>query len=220
MTTENKKILIVEDNVAEAIYAQAEVAKAGFRDFTVSTNLESALYELGNKNYDFVLSDLFFPSGNNDNTRYIEKFLPVYESYKDRRFEKINESGPISYAVKACCEALKITPEEYLKLLPTMTDIPMVITAVRDVVKGVKNSERYEQFLTMEDKIRTGTNMPLGIIVCEKTREKNIPTRIITSTYHHDDAFEPVKNLIQVPYYDTLIEGRKNWKSGIKSLLK
>ena len=33
----NNKILVIEDNVAEAIYAQAELARAGYREFSVTT---------------------------------------------------------------------------------------------------------------------------------------------------------------------------------------
>ena len=39
----DKKILIIEDDIAEAIYAQAEVARAGSRNFRAVTTLSEGL---------------------------------------------------------------------------------------------------------------------------------------------------------------------------------
>ena len=97
---------------------------------------------------------------------------------------------------------------------------PLVLKAARDSLVVVENSENYVRFLGIEEGIRNGTNLPLGIIASEKANELGIPSAIVTSTHHHDDAFEPVRDLIMVPYTDTLVDGRKNWKGGIELLLR
>ncbi|MCA9458979.1 MAG: hypothetical protein KC550_00355 [Nanoarchaeota archaeon] len=55
-------------------------------------------------------------------------------------------------------------------------------------------------------------------------KQYEIPTVFVTSTYHHDIAFEPIRNKFDFPYVDTLVDDnhggkRKNWKKGIEILL-
>ena len=223
MTYENKKILIVEDNIAEAIYAQSDVARAGFRDISVSQNLESALNVLEREKYDYILSDLFFPIGNTNKDKYISEIVPLYETYADRRFTKITDEDNV---IKRTCEHIAksfgITVEEYLeKLLPTMINIPKVISAAKDAVYGRRDYEKYLKFQKTIAKVKDGSMFPSGLYVVEKATELEIPIIIVTSTYHHDAAFEAIRDKVNAPYIDTLEEdGRKNWSKGIEKLLK
>jgi hypothetical protein len=215
----DKKILIIEDNIAEAIYAQAELAKAGIKDFKAVTTLSEGLESM--TKYDALLSDLFFPVGNESTEKYIQRFLPVYEGYKQRKFPKISGDNVILKAIESCAKVLEITPKEYVEDFLVKTNSPRsMIDAANDALAKVKNSEKYEKFLKIEEEIRNGTNLPLGIIASERASELGIPCAIVTSTYHHDDAFEAVNNLIKVPYSDRLVEGKKDWKGGIELLLK
>ena len=212
----DKKVLIIEDNTAEAIYAQVELAKAGFRDFRAVTTLSEGLDAM--PQYNGVLSDLFFPSGDLPTEPYIQRFLPFYQTYSKRRFPK-KEQDSVLRAVQQCAETFGVTPQEYVEMfMAKMNTHPAVLKAARDSVAGVQDSEQYAKFLETEKGIRNGTYLPLGIVATERARELNIPSAIVTSTYHHDDAFEAVRDLVKVSYKDTLVDGRKNWKGGIDLL--
>jgi len=214
-----KKILVIEDNVAEAIYAQAELANAGFRDFRAVITLSEGLDVM--PTYDAVLSDLFFPAGGESTEKYSQRFLPLYEEYKQKRFPELRQDNVVLRAVQACAEVFGVTPQEYINDYMSKMNTPkQVLKAARDSLAGVTDSERYEKFLKIEKGIRDGTALPLGIIASERAKELNIPSVIVTSTYHHDDAFEPVRDLIQVPYRDTLVNDRKDWTGGIELLLR
>jgi hypothetical protein len=212
------KILIIEDNIAEAGYAQTELVKAGFKYFKAVTNLSEGLKAM--PKYDAVLSDLFFPVGNVSAEQYSQRFLPLYDQFKQRRFEKM-EDNKMLHTILDKAKEVGVTPQEYVENIMTKKEFPpIVLNLARDALIGVRDHERYELFLKIEDEIRTGTNLPLGIIASERATELGIPLVIVTSTWHHNDAFEPVRDLIKVPYCDNLIDGTKNWKGAIKLLLK
>jgi hypothetical protein len=211
------QLLIVEDRIEEAIYAQGEAAKAGYTELLVATDLETALKYLPSA--DRVATDLFFPAGNVSTTDFSKRILPLYEDFKRSRFSKQEGSQVVLRAVCACAEMFGITPKEYVEIyMPKFNTIPSVLRAARDAVAGINDSVRYNQFLTIEEDIRAGRNLPLGIIVAEEAKEKGLPTIIVTSTNHHDHAFEPVRNLITVSYLDNLVEGRKNWEGAMNYL--
>lgn len=216
----DKKILIIEDNVAEAIYAQAELAKGGFRNFRAVTTLSDGLNAM--PEYNAVLSDLFFPAGDEPTERYSQRFLPLYEQHKQTRFPKLKgDDFVVLRAVQAVADVFGVTPQEYVNnVMPRMNTPPYVLKAARDSLVGVTDSEKYERFLKIEEGIRNGTALPLGIIASERAKELGIPFVIVTSTHHHDDAFEAVRDLIKVPYRDTLVNDRKDWSGGIELLLR
>lgn len=213
-----EKILVIEDNVAEAINAQTELARAGFREFTAVQTLSEGLEQI--QRYNGVLSDLFFPAGNTPTKQYSERFLPLYEAYKERRFKEIKD-GPIKKAVEQVSGIFGVTPKEYEeKIAPLFNHPPAMKKAIRDALAGREDSERYEKFSEIEKAIRDGTNLPLGIIACEAASQYRIPAVIVTSTSHHHDSFEPVRSLIHVAYRDALIEGKKDWKGGVEILIQ
>lgn len=213
------KVLVIEDNQNEALFARMQLSSAGFKVFKVVSNLSYALEEL--PNYDLVLSDLFFPAGEIDATPYISRFLPHYESFKQRRFKDIAGDNIVLKAVHAAAELVGATPEEYVNnWMPRMNSPPKLMTVAKDALKGKEDSQRYEEYLLIESAVREGTKLPLGIVASERAQELGKKVVIVTSTYHHDDSFEAVNNLIKVGYVDTLVDGKKNWKGGIELLLK
>src|SRR3989338_5239944 len=215
-----KKILVIEDNTAEAIYAQAELAKAVFTDFQAVTTLSEGLEAM--PGYEALLTDLFFPAGNLPVEPYSQRFLPIYQAYGERRF-KTKGHDVVLRAVKQCADVFGVTPQEYVedfmaKVGGALSTPPVVLKAARASLTGVEEPERYAKFLETKERIRNGTYLPLGIVATERARELGIPSVIVTSTYHHDDAFEAVRDLVKVPYRDSLVDGRKDW-NGVITLL-
>ena len=214
-----EKILIIEDNAAESACAQSELEKAGFKEVKTVTNLSDGLETMSQ--YSAVLSDLFFPAGNTPTEQYSQRFLPSYEQFKQRRFPKIDKDNPILRAIDVCAKIFGMTPQEYVENVVAKLNTPeLVLKMVRDALAGVENSEKYAKFLEIEEGIRNGTNLPLGIIACERAAELGMPAIIVTSTYHHSDAFEPISGLIKVSYCDRLVDERKDWKGGIELLVR
>jgi len=215
-----KKILVIEDNTAEAIYAQAELARAGFTDFQAVTTLSEGLEAM--PGYEALLTDLFFHAGCLPTEPYTQRFLPIYHAYGERRF-KTKGRDVVLRAVKQCAETFGVTPHEYVedfmaKVGGHLSTPSNVLKAARASLTGVEEPERYTKFLEIEAGVRNGTYLPLGVIATERARELGIPSVIVTSTYHHDDAFEAVRDLVKVPYRDSLVDGRKDWKGGITLL--
>lgn len=215
---ENKKLLIVEDNVSEAILAQGDAIQAGVTDLVVATNLSDALSYLPKAG--MVVTDLFFPAGSAQTDQYIQRFLPMYESFKASRFKKIDTDNIVYRAVEQVAKLFDVTPQKYVEEIMTLMKTPKSIqNAARDALAGVEDSEKYVEFQKIEEDIRSGRKLPLGIIVAEQAIERGLPSVIVTSTYHHSNEFEPIRNIVPVRYFDTLIEGRKNWQEGIEALL-
>ena len=215
----DQKLLIIEDNVAEAIYAQAEAAKAGFKDFVAVTNLADAQRYLPEAQ--LVASDLFFGAGNTQVTGFSERIAPLYQKFKETRFQKTKGLDVVLRAVEGCAETFGVTPQVYVEeFMAKVHTIPSVLKSARDALAGVNDSQKYREFLKIEQDIKEGRNLPLGIIVTEQAKEKGLSSVIVTSTNHHDLAFEPVRGLITVPYFDTLTAGRKNWQGAMDYFLR
>jgi len=214
------KLLIIEDNTAEAIWAQHDAIKAGIRDFFVATNLSDALKYL--PQVDAVVSDLFFPAGSTATDQYIQRFLPYYESFKEDTFTKIGKDDPIYLVMEEASSLLGITPQRYVEEIMASRNLcELIMDSARSAVYGIRKYSKYLEFQKIEENIRSGRNLPLGIIVAEQAKERDLASVIVTSTHHHSDQFAPVKGLISsVPYFDTSVEGRKNWKAGIDTLLR
>lgn len=219
----NKKILIIEDKTEELIYAQAEAAKSGYRNIAHATNLDQALPQI--EHADEILTDLFIPTQMHKE-KYITEFLPAYESYRQERFKEEQGASVVRAAVLAWSELFgKETVEQGLEMFETYTknfdekgNPNSVLKAARDAVHGVRDYDRYKEFFEMEKNVRSGEQLPLGIIVAREAQKYGIPSVIVTSTYHHDDAFEAVREQITVPYVDTLVDGKKDWASGLEML--
>jgi len=220
------QILIIEDKPEELIYAQHDVAKAGFTDIVYASSLHDARALIPSAG--MILTDLFFPAGEST-TAYVQRFLPAYEQYKIQRFREEKGSEVVRLALTAWAELFgeePPTPEKGLEYFEQYTNNfdeqgrpNRILKAARDAVHGRNDYDRYQKFLDIETRIRDGTELPLGIIVAEEAKNYGIPTVIVTSTYHHDDVFEAVRGQITVPYVDTLQEGRKSWGAGLQKIL-
>lgn len=212
-----KSILIIEDNKDEAAYALDVVKNAGFSEVHVIDTLSRAVKAI--PCYDGVLTDLFFPLGDSIDEEYIQRFLPHYEEFRKKTFTKLEGLNPVKKALETVALTFGTSPREYVENVMSKLNTPRnVLKAAQDTIAGINDTERYEKFLKIEEGIREGTNLPLGIVASEIAHKVSRPCVIVTSTYHHDDAFEPISSLINVPYKDTLVDGRKNWSGGIESL--
>lgn len=210
------KLLVIEDNVAETIHVQTELERAGISDYKTIATLSEGLELM--PEYNLVLSDLFFPAGDVSIEEYSQRFMPLYEEFKQRKF--MTNKTVLKKAIEQCARTFDVTPHDYIEKYMTKVNTPKrVMESAREALAGIKDPEGYEKFKKIEAGIRDGTNLPLGIIATERATELGIPSVIVTSTYHHDHSFEPVRNLISVPYCDTLVDGKKNWESGIEQLL-
>ncbi|MBU2576689.1 MAG: hypothetical protein KKF50_03125 [Nanoarchaeota archaeon] len=213
----NKKILVVEDNLEEAKFALEQIKKFNLEG-RLAQDFDSAIQELNN-HPDYVLSDLFFPAGRNINqSHYIERVLPLYENYLSK-FQK-KDKGVLSQAIENVSKVFQTTPEKYVEeILPSLNNPKEVVEMSRDAVYGIENYSKYKRLVEFIEEIKQGKNLPYGYFLAEETKGMNIPTRIITSTNHHDITFEPIRNILKAPYYDNLIEGNKNWQGALQNVL-
>jgi hypothetical protein len=225
MSEQKLELLIVEDNVAEAIYAQLEAIKLGLKGVMAVTDLQSALRKMEERPQ-MIVSDLFFPGVGVDRTGYIPRLLPQYEKMEKRDGEiseaEKQQHDPVKAAVEQCANLFGMTPEEYVEEVIAKYDpIDMVVKAARNSVYNMRDHERYQKAHDAKLKMLSGENFPSGIFVVERAKELEIPVRIVTSTNHHDIAFETIRELVTGRYYDTLdADGRKQWSAAIKDLLE
>ena len=212
----NKKILIVEDNIEEAKSA-LEQAKKFNLEGVLAQDFGSAIQEL-NKNPNYVLSDLFFPSGNIEQSEYIQRILPMYENYLSK-FQK-QERGVLYKAIENVSKTFQTTPEKYVEeILPSLGNPPEIIEKSKDAVYGIENYSKYLRLANFIEDIKQGKGLPYGYFLAEEIQKRDIPSMIITSTNHHDITFEPIRNNLKIPYLDNLVDGKKNWKQGMEVVL-
>lgn len=223
---ENKyELLIVEDRVDEAIYAQRDAFVNGFRDMRIASNLEDALnlMQLGPK---YIVSDLFYSLGNLEKEVYVSRLLPIYEDYesKYKRLIENKEDNVLYKVIHQMAEVFDVSPEKYVReIIPSMDGggdslMTKLTVPCMDILKGVENYFRWEKYQKVKDDIISGENMPCGIFLVEEAKKRDIPIQIVTSTNHHDSAFEPISRLINTKYHDYLVDGRKNWDAAYKSI--
>ena len=216
--TNEIKLLIVEDNVAESINAQTEAFSLGFREVSTATNLSEAQRYL--PQVQAVASDLFFPAGEVSTDQYVQRFSLIYEAFKKRRFTPIEKDNIVLRALEHNAEIFGVTPKRYVEEIMVNLNSPQsLIKDARDAIAGINDSEKYEQFLKIEQDVRAGKNLPLGIIVAEQATASGLECVIVTSTHHHDLAFEPIKNLLRGPYVDILRGDQKRWDLGFAQLV-
>lgn len=215
--TTDYRVLLIEDNASESIYAQAELAKAGYRNFATADTLTAAKELI--PRYDAVLSDLFFPIGIEDPKPIVGRFLPLYESYAQRRFSEEKGLGIVRRAVEGCAEVFGVDPQQYVDEFMTKMNTPAsVLKAAKDSLAGRVDSERYETFQKNLENVKSGEMLPSGIIATEYAKSLGKPGVIVTSTYHHDDMYEGIASELPVPTFDRMIDGHKDWSVGVKRL--
>ena len=222
---ETKNVLVIEDNIAQGIYAQTALAKNGYRQFSVATNLAQALELIPQA--DYILSDLFFPAGSTDIQIHSSRFISLYEKRAQERYPVTDGAILVRKAIGAWAELFdKATLEEGLEMFEQHTNNydaegkpNSVLRAARDAVRGRTDIDKYEVFMEKVTAMKEGNHdLPLGIIATEYATQLRKPAVIVTSTYHHDDLFEAVATQLKVPYVDTMVRESKDWDAGISRL--
>lgn len=215
---ENKKtIMIVEDTLAEQEFALKCAQERGLVA-TLKSDFSSALNGLED-NPDFVLSDLFFPVGNVNSANYVRRILPLYENYLNR-FEKYM-SGVLVETIVHLAKMTGFTKEQFFEDFISAINKPSPeLEMYRDATYGIKNFKKYQNLQKIIENIKQGENIPYGFFLAEELKNKNIPSAIITSINHHDVAFEPLRDSLVIPYFDSLIDGKKDWNRALDYVLK
>jgi CheY-like chemotaxis protein len=210
-------LLIVEDRVDESINARLAAARAGFSSYKAVASADEALEAIA-QGPKYVLTDLFLPAGSN-REQYAQELLPHYESFGESRFPLLGEDTPVRQAVLQCAKVFGVAPEVYVNdWMSAMSTPPLVLQMAQDAVAQRTDSARYARFQQFVAQVRTGEQLPSGIYVARAAQAAGIPCVVVTSTNHHDDAFEAVRSLVTVPYVDNLVDGKKDWDAGIATL--
>lgn len=210
------KLLIVEDKVDEAIWAQHDAVKAGFREIVVATTLEQAQRYL--PEVQRVATDLFFSLGNVDPARYIAEVLPLYENYL-KSFRKI-PNNPVALAINQITTRPEgMSKEQFFeeKLKPFFFKDwkPAALESARDGYFEIEHYAKYSKLEKHIAKVKEGRGLPSGVFIAREAKRLGMPAYVVTSTNHHDHTFEPIRSLISTPYVDNLVGGRKNWAAAM-----
>jgi len=206
----DKRLLIVEDNVSEAIYAQTAAAAQGFRDIVVATNLEEAYKYL--PQVGAVATDLFFPNGSINVDAYVKRLLPLYVAHAQQQRKLPSGHPTILRAIENTSRVFGMTPEQYTENMASRNG--------ECVAKSARASlPSYAQKFDIKQFLGTEPNLPVGILVTEEAMKHGIPSVIVTSGGGHDGLLQPIRSIVQVPYVTFLVEGHKDWKRGIEMLV-
>ena len=104
-----------------------------------------------------------------------------------------------------------------------LVNLPRSENRLLSLVLGGKETKEkmlqgHRNMLEVIEDVKAGKNLPLGYFVRKEAKSRKIPSVTVTSTYHHDLAFEPLRFQLE-PYVDNLVEGKKDWKKGFEDLL-
>jgi CheY-like chemotaxis protein len=206
-------ILIVEDKPEELNVAR-EIAKVKGIDTRVAINFKSALEELKFPGLKAVASDLFFPAGDIDQGSYISQILPSYESYLNS-FRKITDGPLIKTLNFVFAERGNMTKEQFFEEIMTKTFLKdwdeEGKRQVADAYFGIEFYHNYSKLQKHIEEIKQGRGMPYGIFLTKEAGKLQLPAYVVTSTNHHDVAFQPVRKLLTTDYRDDLVDGHKDW---------
>jgi hypothetical protein len=216
-----KNMLIIEDRVEEQEFARQTAASLGI-EARIAGDFETALRELREKTPRAIASDLFFPSGNINQEPYIQQVIPIYESHL-KTFKPITE-GPLVEVLKYIFGGNKDKSKEEVwnqLIKPYFLNgwAEDAIEEVKDAHFGIEYYSKYEKLQKQIEAMKQGKEIPYGIFVRQEARKLGIPCHIVTSTNHHDVAFEPIRDKIG-DYSDWVNEaGHKDWGSAFQYLL-
>jgi|GEM_PF-6866354 CheY-like chemotaxis protein len=211
MSTE---LLIVEDNAVERAFALKTAEAAGINALAVE-NLSQALAAIEEHKPEAILTDLFFEAGGENVETFKDEVLQLVVGY-EAEYKEQNKPGPLIKAIDVV-NGSGLSREEFVEKAPlpmfqegaTKAEIQRVL---RDFSEAQKNIASLGGII---DKTKNGQGLPLGILVRRLAEERNIPVCIVTSVYHHDIAFNPIRGIIGSHYVDTLVDGHKNWRRGL-----
>lgn len=213
------KILIVEDQPEEQGVARQTADSLGI-ETRFAGDFETALREIRSGWPKAIASDLFFPSGNIDQQPYLQQVLPIYEGYL-KTFKPKTE-GPLVMALEYVFGENKDRTKEEMwnefiepVFLKNWEDYGK--EEVKDAYFGIEFYSRYEKLQKQIEAMKQGREIPYGIFVRKEAEKLKMPCYIVTSTNHHDVAFEPIRDKIG-SYTDYIVEGHKNWERGLRDL--
>lgn len=214
-----EKIIFVEDN-QEHINDLTTIFGNDIRLAQTFKEFESEL-ELGN--VEAILSDLYFPLGYAKDTTIYQihknEILDILNEYIDSISKKDTQS-PIYKVIKLLTnEGVGTNLIETVNNLEKMdTGLSKMYEYVREVI-GVTNENMKKYLALKEDFENDNKLLPEGLFVSKIAKERNIPSVIVTSSYHHDTDFQPFTNYVG-RYFDTLKNGRKMWKEAYDRLFQ
>lgn len=214
----NKHLLIIEDRIGEANVAQ-ETAKSLGIEIRLATDVGSALEEIKLRPA-AIASDLFFPAGNINQEPYIAQVLQIYENYLKTFRPKTD--GPLTRVLQFIFpDQGNLNKEQFFEDVIKkyfLKDNPEhIVELTRDAYFGIENYSKYNRLQKQIKEVKEGRSMPYGIFATEEARKLNIPIHIVTSTNHHDIAFEPIRSRIG-KYTDNLVDGYKDWLAAFNQL--
>ncbi len=209
----NKKLLIVEDKPKEQANAINAAQRNGFNDIVTASTLEEALQYI--PNVQAVATDLFFPAGNVNTEDYVKRILPCYVS-REQQSGKLPKGSPVVLkALEKTAALFEMTPEQYVE---------NVVAKIKDNEGFTLNMARaslpgYEQKFDIKQFLKDEENLPIGILVTEEAQKYGIPSVIVTSGGGHGGLLQPIMSLVKVPYETYVVNGQKDWNSGLAKLL-
>jgi hypothetical protein len=214
----NKHLLIIEDKLEEANVAQENAKSLGI-ETRLAQDFSSALDEIKLRPA-AIASDLFFPAGNINQESYINQVLPIYENYL-KTFRPLTDGPLVKVLQFIFPDQGNLTKEQFFEDVIKkyfLKDYPEhMVEVTRDAYFGIENYTRYSKLQEHIGKIKQGIDMPYGLFATEEARKLNIPLHIVTSTNHHDIAFQPLRDKLG-NYTDNLVDGHKNWASTFNQL--
>jgi len=222
-----KKLLIVEDKQTELDTAIEEAQEVGITKIVTATNLEEALRYIPNISH--VASDLFIPAGNLSVESYVQELTPKYIESKERMYPSLNmEEFDHFHCLLLEREKIRMKYGDKSNELSkfdsnNLVNLPRSENRLLSLVLGGKETKEkmlqgHRNMLEVIEDVKAGKNLPLGYFVRKEAKSRKIPSVTVTSTYHHDLAFEPLRFQLE-PYVDNLVEGKKDWKKGFEDLL-
>ncbi len=210
MQPQNTRLLIVEDTLAEQDFAKQAALSHGFNDIILAQTLEDALHYI--PQVQAVATDLFFPNGNVNVDKYVQRLLPLYVAHAQKQGKLPTGHQTILRAIEKTSEVLGMTPAQYVENIATRIG-ETVVNSARASLPGYAQTFDIKYFLKNEP------NLPVGILVTEEAMKYGLPSVIVTSGGGHDGLLQPIRSLVKVPYETYLKDGHKDWDSGLAKLL-
>ncbi len=198
-------LLIVDDNTQEMLYAFRMGFEHGYCSLPAGDLAQAKrLMEFGKPVA--IVTDLFFPLSE-DPAPYVAEVLPAYQARMASRYSIDPDENILLRSVQQTAETVGMSAEEWAGLLRPKR--------VRDDTLAVLDkSRRYDRFKGSMEDLADGIRFPSGIFLAREARERGIPCVVVTSVNHHADEFEAVKDMLDVPYVDVLVNGHKDWARG------
>ncbi len=202
-------ILLVEDSEQNIKDAQDVLG-----NLKVAKSLAQFEEHLSQEKPDCVLSDLYFPTGyNNEKHERIKAESAVMVEDYISQCQRIN-SNPIGTALEQIFKAKGITSiDEYFELFK---DDPIVKQYKDHIRHSYDNFEQVKSYKKLAEEMRNDFHqLPSGIFVYRRCLEEKIPVVIVTSAYHHGIEFQPFVNHVGT-YVDTAVDNKKDWKKALE----